>query len=43
MQTYKGKTIAVLGLSVEGIDSVQYFHAQGARVWCCDRRTKEEL
>ena len=43
MQQFKGKTVAILGLSVEGIDSVHFFHSQGARVWCCDRRTKEEL
>lgn len=43
MQVYKGKTVAILGLSVEGIDSVRFFHSQGAKVWCCDRRTKEAL
>lgn len=43
MQEYKGKTVAILGLSVEGIDSAHFFHSEGARVWCCDRRTKEEL
>ncbi len=43
MQQYKGKTVAILGLSVEGIDSAHFFHTEGARVWCCDRRAKEEL
>jgi UDP-N-acetylmuramoylalanine--D-glutamate ligase len=43
MQTYKNSLVAVLGLSVEGIDSVRFFHAEGARIWCCDRRVKEEL
>ena len=43
MQTFKGKTVAILGLSVEGLDSVQYFSAQGAQIWCCDRRSQEEL
>ncbi len=43
MQTYKNRLVAVLGLSVEGTDSVRFFNAEGARVWCCDRRTKEEL
>src|SRR5438034_4507656 len=43
MQIYKDKTIAILGLSVEGLDSVQFFHKQGAQIWCCDNRTKEQL
>ena len=43
MQQFKGKTIAVLGLSVEGLDSVRFFHRAGATIWCCDRRTKDEL
>lgn len=43
MQTYKGKVVAIIGLSIEGIDSTKYFHAQGASVWCLDRRTKSEL
>ncbi|MCX6792246.1 MAG: UDP-N-acetylmuramoyl-L-alanine--D-glutamate ligase [Candidatus Gottesmanbacteria bacterium] len=43
MQTYKNSLVAVLGLSVEGVDSVRFFHAEGARIWCCDRRVKEEL
>jgi UDP-N-acetylmuramoylalanine--D-glutamate ligase len=43
MQTYKNSLVAVLGLSVEGIDSVKFFHAEGARIWCCDRRVKEQL
>lgn len=43
MQQYKGKTVAILGLSIEGIDSAHFFHSDGAHIWCCDRRTKEEL
>lgn len=43
MHIFKDKTVAVLGLSVEGLDTMAYFHAKGARIWCCDRRTKEEL
>jgi UDP-N-acetylmuramoylalanine--D-glutamate ligase len=43
MQQYKGKTVAILGLSVEGIDSAHFFHTEGARIWCCDRRSKEQL
>lgn len=40
---FKGKTVAILGLSVEGLDSVKFFRSQQAEIWCCDRRTKEEL
>lgn len=43
MQTFKNKSVAILGLSVEGIDSVKFFHRQHANIWCCDRRTREEL
>lgn len=43
MQVFKNKLVAILGLSVEGLDSVAFFHSQGARIWCCDRRTKQEL
>ncbi len=43
MQHYKGKTVAILGLSVEGMDSVLFFRSEGARICCCDRRDKDEL
>src|SRR3989344_2025116 len=43
MQTYKGKKIAVVGLSVEGLDSTRFFAREGALVTCLDRRTKVEL
>ncbi len=43
MQTYKDKTVAIIGLSVEGLDSVRFFHQQGARIWCCDFRSAEVL
>lgn len=43
MQTFKNRLVAILGLSVEGIDSARFFHNEGARIWCCDRRTKEQL
>ena len=43
MQQYKGKKVAILGLSVEGLDSVRFFIEHGAHVVCCDRRTKEQL
>lgn len=40
---YKGKRIAVVGLSVEGIDSVRFLSSHGAIVSCMDRRSKEQL
>lgn len=43
MQTFRSKSVAILGLSVEGIDSTRFFVGEGAIVTCCDRRTKEEL
>jgi len=43
MSFYKNKKIAVLGLSVEGIDSAVFFGGEQAHVTCCDRRTKEVL
>lgn len=43
MQSYSGKSVAILGLSVEGIDSTRFFVNEGAIVTCCDRRTQEEL
>ena len=43
MQTFKHKLVAIVGLSVEGLDSVKFFHDEGAEIWCCDRRSKEEL
>ena len=43
MQTFKGKSVAVLGLSVEGLDTVKFFRREGAAIWCCDRRSTEEL
>lgn len=36
-------TVAVLGLSVEGIDSTKYFLSHNNRVVCCDQRTREAL
>lgn len=43
MSAYKGKHIAVLGLSVEGSDAVRFLHKEGAIIACCDRRTKKDL
>jgi UDP-N-acetylmuramoylalanine-D-glutamate ligase len=43
MQSFKHKKVAILGLSVEGLDSVKFFRSEGADIWCCDRRTAGEL
>lgn len=43
MSKYANKKIAVLGLSTEGIDTAKFLTAEGARVYCLDRRPKEEL
>lgn len=43
MQTFKEKKVAILGLSVEGADCVNFFVKQGAKILCCDRRTPQEL
>lgn len=43
MQTYKNKKIAIVGLSVEGLDSVGFFLSEGAIITCLDRRTNFEL
>lgn len=43
MREYKGKHIAVVGLSTEGSDTVRFLHARGAIITCCDRRTKVAL
>jgi UDP-N-acetylmuramoylalanine--D-glutamate ligase len=40
---YKNKQVAVIGLSVEGIDTVKFLSAQGAKVTCLDRRSQAEL
>lgn len=43
MSIYKHKKIAVIGLSVEGIDTVKFLASKGADITCCDRRTPEAL
>lgn len=37
------KKVAILGLSTEGGDSARFFTASGAHVFCCDKRTQQEL
>lgn len=39
MSKYKNKKIAIVGLSVEGRDSVAFFRRQQADITVCDRRT----
>ncbi|MEK7543806.1 MAG: UDP-N-acetylmuramoyl-L-alanine--D-glutamate ligase [Patescibacteria group bacterium] len=43
MRNFKEKHIAVLGLSTEGRDTVQFLVKRGAVITCCDRRTKNLL
>lgn len=43
MYEYKGKHIAVVGLSTEGKDTVKFLHNRGAVITCCDRRMKKDL
>jgi UDP-N-acetylmuramoylalanine--D-glutamate ligase len=43
MPSYKNIKVAILGLSVEGIDSAVFFAHEQAHVTCCDRRTESEL
>jgi UDP-N-acetylmuramoylalanine--D-glutamate ligase len=43
MSKYNNTRVAVVGLSVEGLDAVQFFTNEGAHVTGCDRRTKEQL
>jgi UDP-N-acetylmuramoylalanine--D-glutamate ligase len=38
-----GKKIAIIGVSVEGIDAAEYFLKHGAHVTCLDRRTEQEI
>lgn len=43
MRNFNGVSAAVVGLSVEGLDSVRFFLSENAVVTCCDRRTEAEL
>lgn len=43
MRDLSGKSIGVLGLSTEGIDTVKFLAMKGAKIVCCDRRTEPEL
>jgi UDP-N-acetylmuramoylalanine--D-glutamate ligase len=43
MSLYKDKNVAILGLSVEGVDTATFFAQEKAHIVCCDKRTREEL
>ena len=43
MNKYSHKKIAVLGLSLEGVDATKFLVNEGADVTCCDMRTEREL
>jgi UDP-N-acetylmuramoylalanine--D-glutamate ligase len=43
MSIYNNQSVAVLGLSVEGIDVTRYFSGEKASVTCCDMRTESDL
>lgn len=43
MSTYNNKRIAIIGISIEGIDAVRYFSSIGVHVDCLDRRNREAL
>jgi UDP-N-acetylmuramoylalanine--D-glutamate ligase len=43
MSLYKDKHIAIIGLSVEGVDSAKFLAQEGAILSFHDKRTKEEL
>ena len=38
-----GKKVAILGVSLEGVDSARYFVNQGAKVFCCDQRSEVQI
>jgi UDP-N-acetylmuramoylalanine--D-glutamate ligase len=43
MYDYKGRNIAILGLSLEGCDTAKFLHSRGAVITCADRRSAGEL
>lgn len=43
MSRFDGKTVAVVGLSIEGKDTVEFFLHTSCTILCCDRRNKEEF
>ncbi len=43
MTTFKGKTVAITGISIEGKDALDFFLKEGCKIICCDRRSEEQL
>ncbi|MFH0749795.1 MAG: UDP-N-acetylmuramoyl-L-alanine--D-glutamate ligase [Candidatus Gottesmanbacteria bacterium] len=43
MSRFTGKTIAVVGLSIEGKDTIDFLLHEGCTIICCDRRKQEDL
>jgi UDP-N-acetylmuramoylalanine--D-glutamate ligase len=43
MWNYNHKKVAIIGLSLEGVDCAKFFTSEHADVTCCDRRTSEDL
>ncbi|MBU2544696.1 UDP-N-acetylmuramoyl-L-alanine--D-glutamate ligase, partial [Patescibacteria group bacterium] len=43
MKKFKGKKVAILGLSTEGRDTVKFFAREESSILCCDMRSRSEL
>lgn len=43
MSRFTGKTIAVVGVSIEGKDTIDFLLQEQCSILCCDRRKEEEL
>lgn len=43
MEEFKGKIVAIVGISVEGKDTIDFFLQEGCTIYCCDRRNEEQL
>lgn len=43
MTTFKGKTVAITGISIEGKDAIDFFLKEGCTILACDRRSAEQL
>ena len=43
MTKFNGKRVAIIGISVEGKDTIDFFLKEGCSIICCDRRSEQEL
>ncbi|MFZ2025137.1 MAG: UDP-N-acetylmuramoyl-L-alanine--D-glutamate ligase [Microgenomates group bacterium] len=43
MTKFNGKTVAIIGISIEGKDTIDFFLAEGCTIICCDRRQESAL